>query len=119
MLKNNLLDKILYNLRGAIKKLQQNETGDASEKLKNAINIVKNLSIEDLDISESFINAMMKTNDCTEKQEEKERILFQLKDIVFKDIIGGLYTLSVMMFAEHVNNTLNEVNKQDRKETLQ
>ena len=100
ILKNNKFSATLEYIKSGITYLQEENIKLSEDQLKKALDICMNLTVNDLDVSDHHIQAVMNTEKIKTEELAKEYILYQFKDINLKNIIARLIVLNTFVYLE-------------------
>lgn len=103
LLKDNLLKEILGQINLGIEALQRNDIKEADVYFRAASTICLAISMEDLDVSQSHIDAVMKQKKYSDETDALKYLLYQIRDFTLKGIVGNLLALSILCFVEELN----------------
>ena len=99
ILKDNKFEDILLHIRLGAVKLEECDLVETNSEFTKAFNICRDLIVDDLNVSNAHINAVMKKEKIESEEEAKKYVLKQLQD-TFKRIIGAFLVLDTFAYLE-------------------
>jgi hypothetical protein len=112
LFKNDLLTNILDELQNGISFLKKEELPEAESSFRNALSLSKKIDIDDLEISDAHIDAIMKNKEYTDRKDAEKYLLYQTRDFALRQIIGGFLALVIMSIIEQLNVVADQENKE-------
>jgi len=103
LLKDNLLKQILEGVESGVVLLKNGEIEKAESALRTTINLSKGLTVNDLEVSQNHINAVMKQKELDNQEDALKYILYQIRDFCLKGLLGNLMSLIILSYVEKIN----------------